>query len=289
MLEAANHIEVFLYDSKTGEFLRSEPAFQNQRDPAKYLMPRHSTVSKPPYTDDHETALWDGEEWAIAADYRSEKFYSISTGNLVELALGEVPDSTMTSIQPGQGAGPWDPEKEDWSYPVLYDKSTGDRVLLSPGDSPDYSTMTPIAPGPFSGPWDRTANDWSVDEQLVEARRLELLESLEGIRAERERNYRGTCAAHGITWDTGHRFLANITLATDAYDSAPAQVWRDAENQDHTIQSLSWLQTIRAAISADMMVMGEQLYQAKWTKRLEIEALTAEQIEQYDLYSGWPF
>lgn len=83
---------VYLYDSKTGEFLDTYSPQKNPKQKGKYLYPKYSTTIKPENKQGY-VAIFDGEKWDYIHDYRGEEIINPNTGeSLICQNIGELPE-----------------------------------------------------------------------------------------------------------------------------------------------------------------------------------------------------
>jgi hypothetical protein len=105
---------------------------------------------------------------------------------------------------------------------------------------------------------------------------------------ERERRGYLPIAYAGSTLDADAKAQRNISswqVQIAAGVQVPSGfVWRDANNVDHAADA-AFINGLGAAIT----IRGTLLYQAAWTHKANIQALTTvEDILAYDITTGWP-
>ena len=177
----------------------------------------------------------------------------------------------------------------DYRGMVFYRKSDASRVSYDLGQEPDSSVVS-IPPGLLEKPpWDDNTGKWCQDTTAIQAEKFKLLAEIEIVRESKESAYRSTVEVHGFDWDSGLKYLRNLERAIRVYAISPVPMWVDSLNQARSVQSVAFLEAIRDAIDADTFAAGTSLYQAKWQKKAEIEALTSVDILGYDVHSGWPW
>jgi hypothetical protein len=91
----------YTYDPVTFVLTGTRNVAQNPRTGA-YAAPANSTHVAPPTLAADQAAVWSvtAGSWSVVADWRGVTFYSVATGATIQLALGEVPDATMTETAP---------------------------------------------------------------------------------------------------------------------------------------------------------------------------------------------
>lgn len=130
--------------------------------------------------------------------------------------------------------------------------------------------------------WDWTSKTWVPN--IDGARLLRKVE----IESERERRGYLTIQHAGSAFDADAKAQRNISAwqaQIAAGVSIPSGfVWRDANNVDHPADA-AFVNALGEAIT----VRGTMLYQAAWTHKAAIAALsTVEDILAYDITTGWP-
>lgn len=78
----------YSFDPHTGEYLGSGEADPSPLEPGVYLIPAHSTVSKPPIKKEKQAIIRVGGGWGYAPDYRGEIWYKGETPHTI-LGLGD--------------------------------------------------------------------------------------------------------------------------------------------------------------------------------------------------------
>lgn len=204
-----------------------------------------------------------------------------------KIALIPVPDFGPNQIPviALDGAGNptgWD-VKSDYRSTDYWKVSDGSKVQFSIGEEPD-STMISEAPTSDlqyptykNGAWIEDLDRFkSTLKASVKAKFLSLRES-----------YTGVVSALSSSWNSGKIYRDNIDEALDALANSLISAlpqWKDSDNVFHGVTE-SDLNTIRNAISLDMYNEGIRLYQVKWQKDAEIDALTS--VQSYNVESGW--
>lgn len=83
---------IFLWNSETKEYLRTQEAQRNPKRPTDYLMPANSTTEQIPNIEENEVIVWGGEHWEVKPDFRGQ--YMVDSNMLPQLVrnLGELPE-----------------------------------------------------------------------------------------------------------------------------------------------------------------------------------------------------
>lgn len=89
--------KIYVYDSKTGEYLFSENAEKSPMEKDVYLLPANATFLAPPDTGKNQAAVFVAGAWKVVPDYRATKVFSRETGSEIKLELGSELNS---SVQP---------------------------------------------------------------------------------------------------------------------------------------------------------------------------------------------
>lgn len=63
---------VFLWNTDTKEYLRTQEAQKNPKRPTEYLMPANSTTEQIPNILENQVIVWDGEHWKVEPDFRGQ-------------------------------------------------------------------------------------------------------------------------------------------------------------------------------------------------------------------------
>lgn len=147
----------------------------------------------------------------------------------------------------------------------------------------EAQSLAPISPQPTAfHAWDWPTKQWFPNlDHAIATRKRE-------IDAERERRNTLPIAYGGSLFDADATALRNIAgwqtqLAAGAV-LPEGFVWRDADNVDHPADA-AFLNGLGAAIT----LRGTALYQAAWTHKANIAALTdIDAIIGYDVTANWP-
>lgn len=126
--------------------------------------------------------------------------------------------------------------------------------------------------------WNWDVNDWIIDDSLVLMIRGQLKKKVEQIR---DRLISSPILYNESLYDADERAITNLQMwrgeiLPDGF------VWRDADNQDHIINS-EFIDNLLFTIA----VRGTHLYQVSWSKKSEIDALDYEGLMSFDIDSGW--
>lgn len=83
---------LFLWNTETNEYLRTQEAQKNPKRPAEYLMPANSTTEQIPNITENQVIIWGGEHWAVLPDFRGQ--YMVDSDMYPELVkvYGALPD-----------------------------------------------------------------------------------------------------------------------------------------------------------------------------------------------------
>jgi len=115
---------IYDYDEDTGELLnpggrqaRPDPLENpDSSEGGRFLLPRLATFVRPPKLKKHQAAVWEGDRWTAAADYRKERYWDKRTKQRIVFTIDQVPDDSMTDREPS-GHDPWivfDEVKGEW-------------------------------------------------------------------------------------------------------------------------------------------------------------------------------
>lgn len=63
---------VFLWNTDTKEYLRTQEAQKNPKRPTEYLMPANSTTEQIPNILENQVIVWGGEHWKVEPDFRGQ-------------------------------------------------------------------------------------------------------------------------------------------------------------------------------------------------------------------------
>ena len=83
---------IFIWNSETKDYLRTQEAQRNPKRPTDYLMPANSTTEQIPNIGANEVIIWGGEHWKVEPDYRGQ--YMVDSNMYPELVqdFGELPE-----------------------------------------------------------------------------------------------------------------------------------------------------------------------------------------------------
>ena len=110
---------ILVFDPENGAFLRQETAIPDQKNPGQFLLPPHSVLESEAAglePGPNQTLKLDNGSVSVVADYREASYFAKATGEKIEFAIGQSPDSTMTEKAPGEyETGPWIEDPGQWS------------------------------------------------------------------------------------------------------------------------------------------------------------------------------
>ena len=101
-----------------GEYLGESLGIESPLEAGVFLIPSNATDREPPETGDHEAAVFENGEWTKKADYRGQDRWDKATGEKISLALGEIPNDSMTDLKPPSPEHIWDEESNSWVIPL---------------------------------------------------------------------------------------------------------------------------------------------------------------------------
>ncbi|WP_137936100.1 phage tail protein [Chitinivorax sp. B] len=83
---------IYHYHPHTGEYLAHSLACASPLEPGRYLVPIHATEQPPPPAGPQQVAVFDGQTWTLAADWRAVPLWRLATGEPCQLTqLGASP------------------------------------------------------------------------------------------------------------------------------------------------------------------------------------------------------
>lgn len=83
---------IYNYSAQSGEFINAVAADESPLEPGVILLPAHATGINPPAAAAHQVAVFEGEQWALKADWRGVTLTSTSTGQPVNITeIGTTP------------------------------------------------------------------------------------------------------------------------------------------------------------------------------------------------------
>ncbi|MBX9268737.1 tail fiber assembly protein [Chromobacterium violaceum] len=99
---------VYSYHPQTGEYLGITIADRSPLDVEEvWLLPAYSTELQPPAASTREAAVFEGGRWAVKADWRAVKLWSVKTAQPIQARLGDTPDSLSATEQQPPPFGVW--------------------------------------------------------------------------------------------------------------------------------------------------------------------------------------
>lgn len=85
-------MQIYNYDQR-GFYTSTHTLDDSDRDPLnpdEYLIPANSTTIAPPALDEHQSAVWDGGQWIVMADYRGTHYWFNNVESVMQV-LGDLP------------------------------------------------------------------------------------------------------------------------------------------------------------------------------------------------------
>ena len=177
---------MIVYQTTNGKYIGETEAQESPLEPGKFLIPAGAVETTPPAFDSqNQYAEWTGSEWQIKdipPDYTKEDYWYKDTGGKVSFAVGDMPDSTMTDIEPNDTASVWDETGGQWYIPFYkkqvdkintiksfykaYAKEpvTVNTVTYNGGDSSASAIKGAIDLAQLNGEFDVTL--WDIDNVL---------------------------------------------------------------------------------------------------------------------------
>ncbi|WZL14750.1 tail fiber assembly [Vibrio phage vB_VpaM_XM1] len=102
-------MKIYHYHHETKEYLGEGLADKDPMVAGNWLIPAYATSTKPPQTDKNQTAIFDGEEWSVVADYRGFEYWMPNGDSNVINELGVEPPNFYLESKPD----PEPPTKEE--------------------------------------------------------------------------------------------------------------------------------------------------------------------------------
>jgi hypothetical protein len=242
------------YQTDNLGFLISEVnAQESPLEPGEFLLPAGATFLTPPNFSKENNHIpkfdFKTNTWSIAPNFSGRKFYHKTTLAERYFAVGEELDKDFTSKEP---------LSEDGKFLPFQKFENG---------------------------------NWILDNDLKLSKMKELhLSKVKSIFENKRNSYRGIVTVNGQPWDSGAKYLDNIekvlSISSKGIPGFTLPAWRNANNENLQLDLQALIQ-IRDAIEIDMFLEGSRLYQIKWTKEAEIEALHVMFVHLYDPYLGW--
>ncbi|MEW6314627.1 MAG: hypothetical protein AB1513_11410 [Pseudomonadota bacterium] len=94
-------MQIYHYDSITGEYAGTSQADESPLEPDVFLMPAHATAIAPPAVNAGECAVFRAGAWQVLPDHRGETHYDVTTGAPVEIKdIGAVPAGLRATPPP---------------------------------------------------------------------------------------------------------------------------------------------------------------------------------------------
>lgn len=93
-------MKIYHYDPKTKEYLGEGLADKDPMVTNNWLIPAHATSIKPPKTDKNQSAVFEGKEWSVVADYRGFEYWVPNGDSNVINELGVEPPNFYLESKP---------------------------------------------------------------------------------------------------------------------------------------------------------------------------------------------
>lgn len=93
-------MKIYHYHHETNEYLGEGLADKDPMVADNWLIPAHATKVKPPKTDKNQSAVFDGKEWSVVADYRGFEYWLQDGESHVINELGVEPPDSYLEIKP---------------------------------------------------------------------------------------------------------------------------------------------------------------------------------------------
>lgn len=75
----------YSFNSEGNSYVGKYPALKNPRRQTEYLLPAMATFKEPPITKEDEVAVWNGNDWRIASDFRGQTQINIETRDISKI------------------------------------------------------------------------------------------------------------------------------------------------------------------------------------------------------------
>ncbi|WJZ70008.1 tail fiber assembly-like protein [Vibrio phage PVP-XSN] len=93
-------MKIYHYHPETKEYLGEGLADKDPMVADNWLIPAHATSTKPPQTDKNQSAVFDGNEWLVVADYRGFEYWLQNEEHHVINELGVEPPKFYFESKP---------------------------------------------------------------------------------------------------------------------------------------------------------------------------------------------
>jgi len=93
-------MKIHNYHKLTGEYLSTVDARPDPLEMGQFLTPANATDVDLPTSQANKAPVFNGTGWDMVDDYRGEKYYDKTTGNIIKFELGNSPDASMQSTFP---------------------------------------------------------------------------------------------------------------------------------------------------------------------------------------------
>lgn len=98
---------LYLFESDTGEFLRSKPARRSPLEPGVFLYPKNSTETEPPEPQEGQAICWRDGAWTYVEDNRGKMAFGPKGQHATVAFLGPLPEGWSYDA-------PEEPEPTEW-------------------------------------------------------------------------------------------------------------------------------------------------------------------------------
>lgn len=84
-------MQIYHYHPQSGDLVGTGSADDSPLEPGMFLVPAHATTIEPPETATNQVAVFDGDKWVKADDYRGQEYWLADGSHHVIDRLGDVP------------------------------------------------------------------------------------------------------------------------------------------------------------------------------------------------------
>lgn len=88
------------YDSTTGEYVGSGPAFESPLEPGEYLVSANATILPLPPAKAGSARVFNGASWGYVPDFRGKTVYFVDGTTAVIDSLGQLPPGALLTPHP---------------------------------------------------------------------------------------------------------------------------------------------------------------------------------------------
>jgi len=86
-------MKIYIYDKESGEYLYSVNAQVNPKNQSEYICPPNSTRISPPFCEENEIAIFNGEYWRKDSDFRGLEQINVETSEITKVSeFGDLKD-----------------------------------------------------------------------------------------------------------------------------------------------------------------------------------------------------